>query len=157
LSSRVAFTLWALWPVPIDSLGGGSPHVRATNVLQSAATVTRITLHIVCQCGTGLGPTQWVLRALSTGLIADEREAYNPPPSSVEAQNAWSFTSALSVRLHCRMLRLCNNFVPFMRFERQQIAWINPCQVFDISFVRVQTGRLHFVSSALSHSCTSLL
>jgi hypothetical protein len=44
-----------------------------------------------------LGPTQppiqWVPGALSLGVKRPEREADHSPPSSVEAKNAWSYTS----------------------------------------------------------------
>jgi len=46
-----------------------------------------------------LGPTQppiqWVPGALSLGIKSDQS-----PPSSAEDENAWSYTSTLTIRLH---------------------------------------------------------
>jgi hypothetical protein len=52
----------------------------------------------------GLGPTQPRIQrvpgALSVRVKWPGREADNPPPSSAEAKNVWSYTSTLPVRLH---------------------------------------------------------
>jgi len=47
--------------------------------------------------GLTLGPTQppiqWVLRAINPGVKRPGREGDNSSPSSVEVNNAWSYTS----------------------------------------------------------------
>jgi len=51
-----------------------------------------------------LGPTQppiqWVPEALSLGAKQSEREADHSPPSIVEVNIAWSYTSTPPIRLH---------------------------------------------------------
>jgi hypothetical protein len=59
-------------------------------------------------------PIKWVPVALSLSVKRPGREADHSPSSSVEAKNAWSYTSTPPIHLHVMLLSLSTgtNFLP---------------------------------------------